>query len=164
MLDLIDEVLDFSKIEAGKIELKPGPFEIADAVQGVVELLAPRARDKGLEIGWYAAPDLPQTVIGDEMRVRQILMNLVGTPSSSHKRAASRSLCGARRTQAERETKPRCVSPCATPVPVSRLKRRNASSASSNRPSKGPHAATAAPDLGLRSRSAWSARWTARSP
>jgi signal transduction histidine kinase/CheY-like chemotaxis protein len=78
LLSLIDEVLDFSKIEAGRIELKPAPFEIADAVQGVVELLAPRARDRGLEIGWFAAPDLPQTVIGDEMRVRQILMNLVG--------------------------------------------------------------------------------------
>ena len=78
LLSLIDEVLDFSKIEAGKIELKSAPFEIADAAQGVIELLAPRARDKGLEIGWLAAPDLPKTVIGDEMRVRQILMNLMG--------------------------------------------------------------------------------------
>jgi signal transduction histidine kinase len=78
LLALIDEVLDFSKIEAGKIELRPAPFEIADAVQNVVELLAPRARDKGLEIGWLAAPDVPQTVIGDEARIRQILMNLVG--------------------------------------------------------------------------------------
>ncbi len=78
LLSLIDEVLDFSKIEAGKIELRPAPFEIADAAQGVIELLAPRARDKGLEIGWLAAPELPKTVIGDEMRVRQILMNLMG--------------------------------------------------------------------------------------
>ncbi|MGA7457943.1 MAG: ATP-binding protein, partial [Methyloceanibacter sp.] len=78
LLSLIDEVLDFSKIEAGKIELRPAPFEIAGAAQGVVELLAPRARDKGLEIGWLAIPELPQTVIGDEIRVRQILMNLMG--------------------------------------------------------------------------------------
>jgi signal transduction histidine kinase/CheY-like chemotaxis protein len=78
LLSLIDEVLDFSKIEAGKIELRAAPFDIADAAQGVAELLAPRGRDKGLEIGWYAAPDLPKTVIGDEMRVRQILMNLMG--------------------------------------------------------------------------------------
>ena len=78
LLSLIDEILDFSKIEAGKIELRPAPFDIADAAQGVIELLAPRARDKGLEIGWLATPDLPQTVIGDEMRVRQILMNLMG--------------------------------------------------------------------------------------
>jgi signal transduction histidine kinase/CheY-like chemotaxis protein len=78
LLSLIDEVLDFSKIEAGKIELRPAPFDIAEAAQGVVELLAPRARDKGLQIGWLTAPDLPKTVIGDEMRVRQILMNLLG--------------------------------------------------------------------------------------
>ena len=78
LLALIDEVLDFSKIEAGKVELRPAPFEITDAVQNVVELLAPRARDKELEIGWLAAPDVPQTVIGDEARIRQILMNLVG--------------------------------------------------------------------------------------
>ncbi len=78
LLSLIDEVLDFSKIEAGKIELRAAPFEIADAAQGVIELLAPRGRDKGLEIGWLAAPDLPKTVIGDEMRIRQILLNLMG--------------------------------------------------------------------------------------
>ena len=78
LLSLIDEVLDFSKIEAGRLELRPAPFDIADAAQGVIELLAPRARDRGLEIGWYAAPDLPKTVIGDEMRIRQILMNLIG--------------------------------------------------------------------------------------
>ena len=78
LLSLIDEVLDFSKIEAGKIELRTAPFEVSDAAQSVVELLAPRGRDKGLEIGWFAAPNLPKTVIGDEMRVRQILMNLVG--------------------------------------------------------------------------------------
>ena len=78
LLSLIDEVLDFSKIEAGKVELRAAPFEIADAAQSVVELLAPRGRDKGLEIGWLASPDLPRTVIGDEMRVRQILLNLMG--------------------------------------------------------------------------------------
>ncbi|MFQ5626112.1 MAG: ATP-binding protein, partial [Methyloligellaceae bacterium] len=77
LLSLIDEILDFSKIEAGKLELRPVPFALADAVQGVVELLAPRAYDKGLQIGWYADPDLPSNVIGDEIRIRQILMNLV---------------------------------------------------------------------------------------
>lgn len=78
LLSLIDEVLDFSKIEAGKLELRPAPFDLSEAIQGVVELLAPRARDKGLEIGWIVAPDLPRSVIGDEMRIRQVLINLVG--------------------------------------------------------------------------------------
>ena len=78
LLTLIDEVLDFSKIEADKLELRPAPFDIAGAVQSVVELLSPRARDKGLEIAWSVSPELPKTVLGDEMRLRQILMNLIG--------------------------------------------------------------------------------------
>ena len=77
LLSLIDEILDFSKIEAGKLELSPAPFALADTVQGVVELLAPRAFDKGLQIGWTADPGLPVNVVGDEIRIRQILMNLV---------------------------------------------------------------------------------------
>ncbi len=78
LLSLIDEILDFSKIEAGKMELSVAPFELADAVQGVVELLAPRARDKGLQMGWFVDPALPATIIGDEIRIRQVLMNLIG--------------------------------------------------------------------------------------
>jgi len=78
LLSLIDEVLDFSKIEAGKTDLRPAQFDLSETAQGVVELLGPRARDKGLEIGWFIAPDLPRTVVGDETRIRQVLMNLVG--------------------------------------------------------------------------------------
>jgi PAS domain S-box-containing protein len=78
LLSLIDEILDFSKIEAGKLELNSAPFELANAVQGVAELLAPRAREKGLEIGWFIDPDLPEVVCGDEIRLRQVLMNLIG--------------------------------------------------------------------------------------
>ncbi len=78
LLSLIDEILDFSKIEAGKLELKHEPFDLTEALQGVVELLAPRARGKGLEIGWYVDPLLPAFVIGDEIRLRQVLMNLIG--------------------------------------------------------------------------------------
>jgi len=78
LLSLIDEVLDFSKIEAGHVELHAAPFDIAEAMQSVIELLAPRAREKGLTLGWYADPTLPRTIVGDGMRIRQILMNLVG--------------------------------------------------------------------------------------
>ncbi len=78
LLSLIDEILDFSKIEAGRLELTGAPVSIDDLVQGVVELLAPRAHDKGLEIGWFIDPALPRHFIGDETRLRQILMNLVG--------------------------------------------------------------------------------------
>jgi PAS domain S-box-containing protein len=78
LLSLIDEILDFSKIEAGRVELSLQPFAVDEMVQGVVELLAPRAHDKGLEIGWYIDADLPRNVTGDEGRIRQILTNLLG--------------------------------------------------------------------------------------
>ncbi len=78
LLGLIDDILDFSKIEAGKLEIMPAPFAIDECVQGVVELLAPKAQEKGLDLGWRIDPDLPRRLIGDEARVRQILLNLVG--------------------------------------------------------------------------------------
>ena len=78
LLALIDEILDFSKIEAGKLELHEAEFSIAACVQNAVELLAPRAHEKGLEIAWAAEIELPRLVIGDETRVRQILLNLIG--------------------------------------------------------------------------------------
>jgi two-component system, sensor histidine kinase and response regulator len=78
LLGIIDEILDFSKIEAGKLELRKSPFNLDEAVQGVVELLAPRAHEKKLDIAWMIAPALPRVVVGDEIRLRQILMNLIG--------------------------------------------------------------------------------------
>ena len=77
LLALIDEILDFSKIEAGKLELNELPFALEACVQGTVELLAPRAHEKGLEVAWSVDPQLPQLVLGDEVRIRQILLNLL---------------------------------------------------------------------------------------
>ena len=77
LLALIDEILDFSKIEAGKLELTEEPFALDACVQGAVELLAPRAHAKGLEMAWSVSPQLPRLVFGDEARVRQILLNLL---------------------------------------------------------------------------------------
>lgn len=78
LLRLIDEILDFSRIEAGRLELRSEPFSLSGCVQGVVELLAPRAHAKGLEIAWLVVKGLPEQFVGDEARVRQILLNLVG--------------------------------------------------------------------------------------
>ena len=77
LLALVDEILDFSKIEAGKLELTEEPFALEACAQGAVELLAPRAHDKGLEMAWSVNPRLPHLVYGDEARVRQILLNLI---------------------------------------------------------------------------------------
>ena len=78
LLTLIDGILDFSRIEAGRIDLAAEPFDVAALAEGVVELLAPRAQDKGLEIAIDIHDDLPKLRIGDADRVRQILTNLAG--------------------------------------------------------------------------------------
>jgi len=75
---LIEEILDFSKIEAGKFELAQAPFDLICLVESVVELLAPQAQNKGLEIASSIAPGLPTRVVGDAARLRQVLINLVG--------------------------------------------------------------------------------------
>ncbi len=75
---LIDEILDFSRIEAGKLEISSEPFDLVALVEGVVELLAPRAQDKGLEIAGFVSPDLPRMAVGDPVRLRQVLTNLAG--------------------------------------------------------------------------------------
>jgi signal transduction histidine kinase/CheY-like chemotaxis protein len=78
LLALIEEVLDFSKIEAGKLDLDPRPFSLGGLVEEIVELLAPRAQAKGLEIASYVDERLPEQVTGDAARLRQVLLNLTG--------------------------------------------------------------------------------------
>ena len=78
LLSLIEEILDFSKIEAGKLELETQPFSLTALVEDVVELLGPRAQAKGLEIASDVDERLPERVIGDATRLRQVLLNLAG--------------------------------------------------------------------------------------
>ena len=77
LMRLINELLDFSKIEAGQITIEVHPFKISDTIQNAVELLAPRAHEKDLDIAWSIDSSVPELVIGDETRVRQILLNLI---------------------------------------------------------------------------------------
>ena len=78
LLGLIEEILDFSKIEAGRIDLVDAPFDLGELVTDVVELLAPRAQAKGIEIAAYFGKNLPLVVSGDAARLRQVLLNLAG--------------------------------------------------------------------------------------
>ena len=78
LLRLIDDILDFSKIEAGKMELEEIDFNLREAVEDVAELLATRAKRKGLELVCDIPLDLPLALRGDPHRLRQMLMNLTG--------------------------------------------------------------------------------------
>jgi signal transduction histidine kinase/CheY-like chemotaxis protein len=78
LLKLIEDVLDFSKIEAGKFEFETAGFSLVELIEDIVELLAPRAQDKGLEIASFVDERLPAQVTGDRARVRQVLLNLAG--------------------------------------------------------------------------------------
>jgi signal transduction histidine kinase/DNA-binding response OmpR family regulator len=78
LLTLLNDILDFSKLEAGKVELEHIPFELAEMVESVAELLGPRATDKGIGIASYVSPALPLTVLGDPGRLRQVVINLAG--------------------------------------------------------------------------------------
>ena len=78
LLRIIDDVLDFSKIEAGRMELERAPFSLAAVLDAAVETLRPQAAAKGLALTGAVAADTPDRLIGDETRVRQILLNLLG--------------------------------------------------------------------------------------
>ncbi|NNM26793.1 MAG: PAS domain-containing protein, partial [Phycisphaerales bacterium] len=78
LLGVINDVLDFSKIEAGRIELDEDDFQLRSTVADAVELLAVRAQQQGLELVVDIDPDVPNALVGDAIRFRQILVNLVG--------------------------------------------------------------------------------------
>jgi len=78
LLALVEDILDFARVDAGKVELERVPFSIEALIVDVAELLGARAQAKGLDLAVYVSPDLPAEVIGDPVRVRQILLNLVG--------------------------------------------------------------------------------------
>jgi PAS domain S-box-containing protein len=78
LLGIINDLLDFSKIEAGKLELNLEDFSLRSAVGSTLRALAARAHHKGLELVCNVQPDVPDAVIGDAGRLRQVLLNLVG--------------------------------------------------------------------------------------
>ena len=78
LLMIINDILDFSKIEAGKLELDPHEFLLRDSLGETLRALAHRADSKGLELAAHIAPNVPDALVGDGGRLRQIVVNLVG--------------------------------------------------------------------------------------
>jgi len=78
LLTILNDILDFSKIEAGKLELEPVPFTLRENLDTTLKTLALRAHQKGLELASYVHSDVPDALVGDPGRLRQIIVNLVG--------------------------------------------------------------------------------------
>lgn len=77
LLMLINGILDFSKIEAGKLDLEAAEFDVRETLGDTLKSLATRAHAKALELTWQCEPNVPETVIGDAGRLRQVLVNLI---------------------------------------------------------------------------------------
>ncbi len=77
LLALINDILDFSKMEAGKLELEQHPFDLRACIEEALDLLAPKAAEKGLEMVYFVDDQTPDSVTGDVTRLRQILVNLL---------------------------------------------------------------------------------------
>jgi signal transduction histidine kinase/HPt (histidine-containing phosphotransfer) domain-containing protein len=78
LLAIINDILDFSKIESGKLTLETQPFNLRECVEDALDLLAANAAQKGLDLVSHMDDDVPEMVVGDVTRVRQILVNLIG--------------------------------------------------------------------------------------
>jgi signal transduction histidine kinase/CheY-like chemotaxis protein len=78
LLSIINDILDFSKIEAGKLDIESIPFELRESLGETMKALSYRAHQKGLEIIYEVESDVPEAVVGDPGRIRQIIVNLVG--------------------------------------------------------------------------------------
>ncbi len=78
LMTVINDILDFSKIELGRVTLEDIDFDLLSLVDHIVELLGPQAHGKGIELAAQLATDVPKDLIGDDGRLRQVLLNLVG--------------------------------------------------------------------------------------
>src|SRR5580692_8282953 len=78
LLAVINSILDFSKIEAGRLELDPIRFSLRECLEESAKALAFRAHEKGLELACDIQPEVPDYVIGDPVRVRQVVVNILG--------------------------------------------------------------------------------------
>lgn len=154
LLDIINDILDFSKIESGKMELEEQPFDLRQCVEDALDLMSSAAAQKNIELVGNVAPEVPQSIIGDVTRVRQILVNLTANAVkfTSHGEVEIKvNLPEVKRRQPKGPfpdhpaTSP-STSPSATPVSASRWRSRRNCSNPSARSTPPPPANSAAPD------------------
>jgi signal transduction histidine kinase/DNA-binding response OmpR family regulator len=78
LLVIINDILDFSKMEAGKFLLEEADFHLRDVIQSLIHVFEPKAREKNIQLTFSIQPDTPVNLIGDSVRINQVLMNLIG--------------------------------------------------------------------------------------
>lgn len=78
LLKVVNDILDFSKIESGRMMLENSPFLLRQSIEEAIDVFATQIRAKGLDVGYLIAPEIPSTLQGDVMRLRQIFVNLIG--------------------------------------------------------------------------------------
>lgn len=77
LLSVVDDILDFSKIESGHMQLEQQPLDVRATIAATSEIMRIKAKEKGLHLSFQVAPDVPQAMMGDEVRLRQVLLNLL---------------------------------------------------------------------------------------
>jgi len=88
LLSIIDDILDFSKIEAGKLDLDNHPFSFEELLSLLIVIFKPQVRNKDIQLSCRISPKLPNTLVGDSVRLRQILTNLIGNAVKFTKRGS----------------------------------------------------------------------------
>jgi len=102
LLDLINDILDLSKLEAGRLELEAIDFDLTEVIEGPVELMAPRAREKQLELSCFIDAEARRIVRGDPVRLRQIVLNLLSNAIKFTERGAVSVTASGERTGPDR--------------------------------------------------------------
>ena len=161
LLLLINDILDFSKIEAGRLDLERVPFHVAECVEGALDLVAADAAAKDIELLCLIEPDVPEALVGDATRVRQVLLNLLCNAVKFTERGEVLVTVGARpRGDGTHDG----ASPSATPASASRPTGSSRSSSRSRRSTPRRPAATAAPASAWPSADGCASSWAGRSP
>ncbi len=154
LLSVINDILDFSKIEAGKLELECTAFDLREGLGDTMKSLAVRAHSKGLELACRIPPQVPDRLVGDVGRLRQIVVNLVGNAIKFTE--AGEVVLDVELQSAVGRCGWCCTSPSATRASASRQKSSRPSSKPSSRSTARPPAGSAAPGWGWPSRPGWS--------
>lgn len=158
LLHVIDDILDYSKIEVGKLELEQVPFDLRACVSESLDIVARRAAEKDIELGFLVGDGVPTGVLGDPARLRQVLLNLL---SNAVKFTESGEIVVTLEAEADEGANTAFGWPSETPASASPPTAHRGSSSRSRRSTPPRLAVTEAPDWGWRSRAGSSSSWTA---